>query len=240
MTTVFTRVSAIGILLSAILISVYVVSAQDSTSTATRKEKVQERIETRKENIKERVETRKENISERIADKREIMASREAALKTKLEGFRNKQKAQIVERVNISLKNINEKMVAHFKKVLERLSNLLDKLEARVNANSSDIKDPVLARQAIADARLAIASATEVVNLQSAKDYTLELTQESRAKTEVTGIRRLSHEDLKVVLQAVNDAKNSVSNAIRIAKSGKVESPSASSGLKEATKSGQQ
>lgn len=238
MISALTKSSAIAILISLILISAYIVSARDSTSTATtRRDKIQERIDTRKESIKERVETRKENISERLSEKKEMMASREAALKLKLDGFRNKQKAQVVERINNSLKNINEKMVTHFKKVLERLSGLLDKLEKRVNANSADIKDPSLARGTIADARSSIAAATEAVNLQSTKDFTLELTTESRAKTEITGVRRLLHEDLKIVLQAVNDAKKAVSNAISIAKSGPVPS---GTGLKEATTSGQQ
>lgn len=244
MTTAITRSSAIAVLISFILISAYIVSAkdlpagrQDSTSAATRKDKVSDRVETRRAQVQEKIETRKENISERLAEKREKTASREAALKTKLDGFRNRQKAQIVERVNSNLKSINEKMVAHFKKVLERLGGLLNKLEARVNVSPPDIKDPVLARQAIADARSSIASATEAVNLQSTKDYTLELSSESRAKTEVTAARKLLHEDLKVALRAVNDAKKSVSNAIRIAKSGSVPS---GTGLKEATKSGQQ
>lgn len=235
MTTALIRTSAIAVLLSAFLISAYVVSAVDSTTSAkTRGQKVQERIETRQENIQDRVDTRKETLAQRVEDRKENIASREAALKAKLNSFRNKQKAQIVERLNNELNNINKKMILHFQRVLEVMSTILNKLEARVNSSTPDIKDPTLAKEAINDAKLTIASANAAVSAQAAKDYTVSLTTEARAKTDLQTVRKQLHDDLKVVHQSVADAKKSVARAIRIAKSGKLEP------IEEATPSGQQ
>lgn len=199
------------------------VFAQDATSSTKRIEKV-----------KERVETRKEKVETRITATKEKMASREAALKEKLQAFRDKKKAEIAQRVNTNLNKINQNQTDQMQKHLDKMSALLDKLEARVNKASPDIKNPSLAKGANADARAAIASASSAVSAQAEKDYSLEVTTESRVKGEAQAKRDQLHKDLQAVRKQVIDAKQAVANAIRVAKSGKVEVP------KEGTSSGQQ
>lgn len=228
------------LVISFILISVFLlasnVSAKEATSSSnsgsSRKEAIEKKAEERKALIEAKREEKKEKIETRIEDRKEKMASREAALKAKLEAFKNKEKAIAVEKINNSLKSINQKMVLHFTNVLERISAILAKLESRVNSSTPDIKDTVMAKQAIDDAKLAINAAKEAVTSQSGKDYTVSVTSEGKVKTDVQKVRDQLHTDLKSLKTVVNTARDAVSKAIRISKSGKIEA-------KEATESGQ-
>lgn len=210
-TTTLSKVSAIFILICLILVAAYPALAQDATSTGTnRREKVQQKVETRKENV----------------------ASKEAALKARLEAFKDKRKAQITERVNTTLGKINENQTNMMLKHLDKMLAILDKLEARVNEGKPDIKDPAAAKTAIASARAAIATATDAVKAQAEKDYTIQVTSESKVREDSQAVRRQLHTDLQAVRKQVIDAKRTVANAIRMAKSG--------SGAKEGTSSGTQ
>lgn len=174
------------------------------------------------------------NVRDKLAATRERIASKEAVLKARLEQFRDQKKAEITERVSNNLNRINEKHTQMMLKFLDRASVILGKLEVRVSSGASDIKDAEVAKGAIASAKDVIASASAAVNAQAEKDYTIEVTSESRVKTDAQASRKLLHDDLQAVRKIVIDAKQAVANAIRVAKSGKVEVPG-----KEATESGQ-
>ncbi len=192
-----------------IILSQATVLAQDATSPgATRKERVQERVETRQVTLQERMDQLRERI-----------ATKEAALKLRLDKFKDKQKAQIAERINTTLANINEKITTAMSRHLEKMSAILDKLEARVNKNTPDIKDPAAVRGAIVEARDAIATANEAVGVQAGKDYVLEATSEATIRSDMQQKKRQLQTDLKAVRQLVIEAKQKVASAIRIAKS---------------------
>lgn len=214
------RVSAVLILFCALLIATYPVWAkdlpagrQDSTSTGT---------------------TRREAAKERITSLKERLASKEAALKARLEQFKDKRKAEVTQKISNTLNRINEKHTQMMLKFLDRASVILGKLEERVIMGKPDIKDVEAAKIAIAVTKEAIASASATVNAQAEKDYTITITSESRVKTDAQTKRKQLHDDLQAVRKLVIHAKQAVANAIRVAKSGKVEIPG-----KEATESGQ-
>lgn len=215
------KVIASIITLALILILSYSVLAADATTPAT----------TRKDSVQQRVEKRKENVADKITAMKERVATREATLKTRLAAFKDKQKAQVVERINKSLNSINQKMTGQMLKHLERMASILTKLEARVNSAKPDVKDVTSAREAISDAKAAIDSATAAVSSQAEIDYTITVSSETRAKTDVQKVREQLHNDLKTVRQLVVEAKQAVAKAIRVAKSG----PST---VKEGTPSG--
>lgn len=208
------------ILLSLLLFAAYPVLAQDATTGATRKEKTRERIEVRKENVADRVTATKERV-----------ATKEAALRVRLEVFKDRKKAEVVERVNKNLNNINKKMTGQMLKHLQRMTSILNKLEARVNSAKPDVKDVASARKAIADAKASMASASAAVQAQAENDYTITVSSETRAKTDVQKVREQLHNDLGALRQLVVEAKQAVAKAIRVAKSGP-------SNVKEGTPSG--
>ncbi len=224
----------LAILFSAILFWAFPIRAEDATSTgSSRKILVQQKVETR-------IETNKENTQEKIANLKDKMASREAAMKAKLDAFKDKRKAQTAERVNTNLNQINKNQTDQMLKFLDKATEILNKLEIRVNQNTPDIKDPAAAKAAIADARTKIASAEAAVKAQAQNDYTIQVTSETAVKKDAQAVREKLHSDLLGVRKLVIDAKQGVSNAIRIAKSGSsTKPPTSSESAKEATGSGQ-
>ncbi len=211
------------------------VLAEDATSGgSTIKPLVRDqRINTRIENIESKVDSR-------IASIREKQASREAALKTKLQAFRDQRKAQVAGRVNTNLGSINKNRTDEMLKNLDRLTQILDKLEGRVNSATPDIKDPAAAKLAIATARTSIASAAAAVKLQADKDYTIQVSSETAVRKDAKTARDNLHGDLQSVRKLVIDAKQSVSNAIVVARTGHLPSATSSAVRKEGTSSGRE
>ncbi|EKD84654.1 MAG: hypothetical protein ACD_38C00179G0001 [uncultured bacterium] len=194
---------------------------------------IKKRLDDRLEKLDKRVASKEAIAAEKIENIKERIASKEAILRLKLEKFKNQEKAQIAQRVNANLNIINqnqiEKMLIH----LSTMSTILDRLEARVTGNTPDIKDPAKAKEAIAAAREAISSASAAVKDQKENDYTIQISSESKIKADAKKQRDQLHKDLTAIRKRVIDAKQAVSNAIRVAKSG-------SESSKEGTPSGQQ
>ncbi len=175
---------------------------------------------------------------QKLENMRDKIASREAKMRLRFQEFKDKQKATIAERVNINLNKINQNQTDQMFKHLDKMSALLDKLTDRVSRGSPDIKDPVAANQALADARAAIDTAKTAVQTQAQKDYTITVTTEANIRRDAQAKRDALHTDIRATRKLVIDAKQSVANAISIARTGKIATPSAR--IKEGTNSGQQ
>ncbi|MBI2196655.1 hypothetical protein HYU45_03515 [Candidatus Daviesbacteria bacterium] len=230
------KASAVLVGLSILATGISPAIALDSTASAPIKSGPAVRPVLKKE-ATQKIETRREDVEAKVAAARDKIASRAAALKTRLQAFKDQKKAQITERVNTNLNNINQSQTTKMQKHLDKMSEILNKLEARVNQNKPDIKDPAKAEEAIASARATIATASAAVSAQALKDYTISVSSESRVRLDAKLQRDKMHTDLRTVRKAVIDAKQAVANAIRVAKSGKVEIPGIG---KEGTESGQQ
>lgn len=204
--TVLSRLSAIFLLVCLILLSAYPAIAIEATKSTTAREKLQERIDAKKA----KVDAKKEAVAQRVETVKEKMATREAALKAKLEKFKDKKKAEVVERANTNLNQINENQTSQMLKHLDKMSALLSKLESKVGASG-----------AYSDAKTSIASASSAVKAQAEKDYTITVTSEGKVKTDAQTVRKQLHSDLKNVRAQVIAAKQAVANAIRTAKSEK-------------------
>ena len=170
--------------------------------------------------------------SVKIDTLKERLATREAALKAKLQAFKDKKKAEVTERISTNLNRINQNMTEQMLKFLDNATRILNKLEKRVNDTSPDVKDVTAAKAAIAQAKVAIEEAKAVVSAQAEKDYTVTVTSEGKVRTDVKKVRDGLHADLKAAREAVIKAKQAVGNALRVTKSGKIEVP------KEGTPSG--
>lgn len=192
-----------------------------TTSTTTRREKMEKRIDGMKDKFEQRMEDKKENFQLRMENFREKIASKEANFKKRLESFKDKRKSEIVGRININLNKINQHITDRMLKHLEKMSSILDRLNTRVNEGSPDIKDPAAAKLAIASASAAIAGANEAVKNQAVIDYSITEASESSAKKEAQEKRQKLHDDLQAVRKLVIGAKQAVAHAIKLTKSGK-------------------
>lgn len=182
----------------------------------------------RKQRIETKVENKIENIEDRINTVRERIASKAAELRLKLQTFRDKKKAEIAERINTALNRINQNQTEQMRKHLKTMSLILNKLEARVRSGAPDIKDTATASAAIVSARTAIASASAAVEQQALKDYTIQVTSESKIATDAKTQRDRLHTDLQATRKMVQNTKQAVANAIRLAKSGFIKEGTAS------------
>ncbi len=188
-----------AVIVSSLILTLFanIAFAKDATSSPTRRNK--EFVAQRQENIKEK------------------MASREAALKSKLALFKDQRKANLTSRVNDTLAMINQQRTSQMLKYLDNMSRILSKLETRVNSGSSDIKDVTAAKAAIADSKAKIASAAAAVKVQQAKDYTIQVSSETTVKADAKLQRDKLQSALLTLRKLLIDAKQSVANAIRVA-----------------------
>ena len=206
------------------------VLAEDATSVGTIKPPLRGQL----------INTRKETVDNKIASMREKIASKEAVLKAKLGAFKDQKKAQTATRVNTNLSTINKNQTDQLLKYLDRMTQVLDKLEKRVSSASPDIKDPGAAKLAIATSRTSIASAAAAVKQQSEKDYTIQVSSETAVRKDAKTARDNLHGDLQSVRKLVIDAKQSVSNAIVVVRTGHLPSATSSAVRKEGTSSGRE
>lgn len=231
-----------------ILISLLAFPCLTYAQESTLQQKRQERLEAAKDRVQEKKEVlmdkkaevreakaeKRQTIKEEIEAKREAMkekmAQRKDALKAKLDAFKDKKKAESASRISENLNKINKNRTDHFSKFLEKARTILTKLDDRVAKAKVDGKDTTAAQAAIDKARNSLVAAESTVAAQAGKDYTLAVTDETKVRSEAKGIRDGLHTDLQAVKKTVVDAKQAVSNAIRIS--------STTLGGMEATKSG--
>lgn len=211
--SIFTRTSAIICGTSIIVSTILPVLAQDitakqATATAAKRQWTQ---------------AVKPVAREKPGAAKEKIASREGALKAKLEKFRDQKKAALAERINANINTINQNRVKQWEKNLNSMSTILDKLDNRIKRGTSDIKDTEAAKSAIDLARTTIASASSAVSTQAQNSYTVNVTSESKIKADVKLQRDKLHNDISSVRKLLVEAKQRVADAIRIAKSGKAE-----------------
>lgn len=151
---------------------------------------------------RDRLETRAANL-----------ASREAALKAKLQLFKDKIKAQRVQRISDNLNKINKLRTDQMTKHLEVLSTILTKLQTRVNdATASGSLSQV--NQLISTAQGAIDTAKAGVDAQSQKDYTITVSSESTVKTDAMTQKDALQQDLNSTHDLVVAARKAVYDAI--------------------------
>jgi len=184
----------------ALFITPQVISAQ--TTTAQRLTPVQTRVASKEAAFK---------------DRQQKIASREAEFKQKIQQFQDKKKADMATKINDNLAAVNAKLTANMSKNLDKMTAILNKLETRVNAVTG--KDTSAAKTAIQQARTAIDSAKAAVAIQSAQDYNVVITSESKVGQDAKSVRMKLETDLKATRATVVAARQAVANAISTAMS---------------------
>lgn len=181
------------------------VLAEDSTPAgSTNKERAQIRVTDKKQLAQQNLDIRKQTI-----------ASKAAMLKERLQGFKNKLKATLVEKISDTLNRINSNRTAMLQKHLDKMSEIMVKLESRAKEASGSGKNTASASAAINDAKRAIASTSAAVVTQSQMDYTVSISTESAARIESKVTRDKLQTDLRSVRMLVIETKQKVANAIR-------------------------
>lgn len=156
-----------------------------------------------------------QRIFNRKTEVQEVRLENKEQLRTKLEEFKNQERARITQRVSTNLNTINDNRVDAMARHLNRLQEILDKLTERVATSKVNGKDTTAAENAITSAQAAIDSAKAAVEAQAGKDYTVTVTDESTVRSDAQAKREALMNDLKSIHEVVKLAKDAVVNAIR-------------------------
>lgn len=195
------------ILFALFLIPLYPVYAQSTATTSAGKPTT----------AIQRAQLLKNSIQASPTTVRDKIATKGAQLKEKLLKFRDQRKAKLAEKINDNLNKINERRTNQMMDHVSRLSNILSRLEERVNSAEANGRDMNSANTAIADANSKIASAEASVSAQKLKDYTIEATSEATIKADSAAMRNKLHSDLQSVHNLIVIARQAVANAISTA-----------------------
>lgn len=194
---------------------------------ATQKAEIQTRIQDQKAIM---VENKTQLMENREAKIEEIKAKREE-VKAHIEGIKDAAKKRIAERIQQRLTKINDDRTAHFAKLLDKLSQILDKIAARTSIAKENNKDVVSIESAITSAQTSISNAQTSVETQAGKTYMLEVSNEEQARGEVQNVKEQLRIDLNLtrdVVKAAHDAVKNVFQAIKIVTGEKEATPSVS------------
>lgn len=192
------------------------------------KNRIQEKLDTRKANIQQRINDNRErvasrvgqqrerleanvarlqdrqaNFAQRLEDKRSRIATRSAALKQRIQAFKDKKKADLTQKVNDNLNRINDNRTTEMLRHIDRLSEILNKATARAD------------QAAVSLAQNALESAKTTAQAQQSKDYTLQVTSESTIRATAKTARDSLHADLKATHQEIVKAKDLVIAALK-------------------------
>ena len=179
-------------------------SVQTRTANTIRKT-----YEIRKAEILEEREATRERIEAKIEEAKLKFDQRREDLKEKLEEMKDQRKAKIAENVLDRIENVNEKWVNHWTRVLDRLEEILAKLETRVVDYDGD-KDTSDLIALIDEAQSEVDTARLKVNQQASKTYVFEVESEESLGEDVSSLVAEFKGDIESVWQSIKVARESV------------------------------
>ena len=225
--------SLIAGLLAVSVVSPVLAFAQTGTpmeERAERREEAQVRMEERQEQREERREERAENMEERKAEfeaRREEMKTKMEERKAEFEArreemklqfeerkterqaalaeWKDKKKAEVTERISENLDKVNERLTTKAAEHVAKMSEILNRIEEG-DVDGDGATD-------IAAAETAIEAASDAVEVQAAKTYSLGSVSETTVGSVASDARKQLRTDLEVMMQAVKDAREAVRKA---------------------------
>lgn len=164
--------------------------------------------------LKEAQEAAKKQIEAVREEAKKAAETRRAELKDKISKLRDEKKKQIATRLDQQMARLNARWTDHFNNILNRLSEILSKVELRTSKAETSGKDVAAVKTAIQNAKTAIVTARAAVEAQAKKTYTATFSSEKelgaafkavkeQLKTDLFGLRDGA---MKSAREAVQDA----------------------------------
>ena len=146
-------------------------------------------VGTKREEAKNRIEAVRQEAQEKTKSARE-------EFKKKLAEVKDARKRQTAERLEEQLNRLNKRWTDHFTNVLNRLEEILAKIELRAKKAETNGHDVAIVKTAIETARAAIKTAGDAVVVQAAKVYTVKFESESKLRETFKTVKEQLHKDL--------------------------------------------
>lgn len=154
-------------------------------------------------------------MASKMADLKERLATRSAALKQKLARFKDKAKATRVESISENLNTVNANVTSALEKNLSNIETSLQKLKAKAAAAASAGKDVTSLNSDIAKVEAEWSEASDALNTQITKDYTITVNSESTVKADAQAARNTLRTDLVATHTAIKEARDALANAVK-------------------------
>jgi len=176
-------------------------------------QKLNIQIKNERDAAKKRIETAREEAKNAVETRR-------AELKNKISKLRDEKKKQIATRLDEQMARLNARWTDHFNNVLDRLSEIIGKIELRADKAQAMGKDVSAVRTAIQNAKTAIESARVAVEAQAKKTYIATFTSEDKLGVAFKTVREQLHKDLFGLRDgAMKSTREAVKNALQALKS---------------------
>ena len=170
------------------------------------------------------IESIREEIEQRQAEFKEMMATQRAVVKTgidakradlrkRLATIRDERKKKLVEKIDAQMDALNERWMDHFSNVTDHLEVIVVKIEERTAQAETRGRDGSGVKNAVADAKSALAASRTAVATQAGKTYSIAVSTEDALRVEVGKARKALHDDLASVRDTVKNAREAVHKA---------------------------
>jgi len=165
------------------------------------------------EAAKNRLEVAREEVKKTVE-------ARQTELKDKISKLRDKKKRQIVTRLDEQMARLNIQWTDHFSNVLNRLLEILGKIELRTTKAETSGKDVTAVKTAIQNAKAAIETARTAVETQAKKTYIATFSSETGLGAAFKVVREQLRKDLFGLRDgAMKNSRKAVQNALQALKS---------------------
>ncbi len=175
----------------------------------------------REEMLKNVLEKRKEFEVKKEEMKTEMKAKAEAAkevLKKSLGAIKDEKKKASVENIANIIDNANKNTGTRFTNTVNSVENVLVSIKSRSEKVGATGADTTLALAEIAKAETLISDARTAISTQSAKVYTIDITDPTKAKETMKSTRDTFNADIKAVQEKVKLARDGVKKAADVLK----------------------
>ncbi len=185
------------------------------------KNKIQENLKNitdqKKEEMKNLIQDRKDGFQNLINQKKGEVKTRletaKAEFKASLIKIKDERKQKTVESIAIKIQDLNTKAVENLSDSINKLENVLFRIEARSEEYKTKGIDVSVTTDAIAKAKTAIEVAKQALVEQSGKVYTTKITTESLIKETMTTMKDGFLKDIQNLHEKVLVAHSATKNA---------------------------
>lgn len=177
-------------------------------------------FEQRHEELRKQIQERRDAVRQNFQEIREATRAKarekREEFRAKAQEIKDERKREVALRADEQLNRLNERWTGHFMNVLGQLTNLLGKVQLRMEKAQANGADTERVNTALTAARNAIGTARTAVEAQAKKSYSVTFTSEEALKQAMRNARQLLHRDLTALRDgAMRNARQAAQNAMQ-------------------------
>ena len=157
-------------------------------------------------------QVQKRNIKSQIKERN---TTKRQEYKQRLSEIRDKKKSAILERIDNKITTLNKKHTDRFNKLLEKLTSILSRIEAKADDIETDGVNVSTVDVAVQNAKDAIAIAQREITEQSEKEYVIEIDEENNLGSVVSSALNEFRKDMAIIRDSVKVVRDAVFEAAK-------------------------